>query len=752
MDVGNILIDGLSERYSVLDIEITGRVNEHAICEVKLRANEKTANVLSSFQNISINELESNQILFLGKLESVKTNHHLEVVMRLISNSVLFDLKKKKATFQDISLTYAQIADYVSKREGENIQLGKELDVPTKHVLYQYEETSWEFLKRIASMAGTYVIPTYKNPQYSMLIGTIGAEKDVPNELLEVHEQKEYQKDIVCLKTYKNLSIGEKILYNSRSFIVQSEKAVVDKGILLFEYALVSSDCFRAEYINNLDMCGLVLSGKACNIKENGIMIQFDIDQEQNSIAAYEYPWKTITGNLLYCMPEEGSKVLVNMNDDEGTEARAISCLKSNEPCYPVEMKTFVTPFNKKMHLDSENLLFSATGKSGEKNLTLLKDEDKVLVDSSGNIIINSCLGNIQLKSKVTSAASFKDINVKCTRDCVPAELVVSATIEINGNTVTVAGKERIGYLPFEDAPTEIVIDAKKWGKLALKVLFTVAVVALACVVAVALAPVAAALAGAATCTAVATASTASVVGGVIATCAIGGTAYAAATCYSQYKKDKENGIKRSPLDYLYMGIDNFCTGAIMTAPMAAIPIVNEVPGLYKFIGFGARMSASGLASLAYQWVDSTLDEIFGGDFYDADSDVGLNLICDLLCNAFGEFIGYGLDAAFSAAGNIYKAHLKPYLNITGRTAARQHLKSTMGVDAMKYWRELLYDVYRQNKVFAQNVDKLEKFFSAIPSALENYGFTFIDKNTTEYKEVEQRQYFEFDGDELVWQ
>ncbi len=555
MDIGNILIDGLSEQYSVLDLEITGRVNEHAICEVKLRANEKTANVLSSFQNIIIKEIESNEILFWGKPESVKTNHNLEVVMRLISNSVLFDLKKKKAIFQDVSLTYAQIAEYVSKREEENIQLGEELEFPTKHVLYQYEETSWEFLKRIASMAGTYVIPTYKNPQYSMLIGTIGAEKDVPDGLLEIHEQKEYQKDIVYLKTYKNLSIEQKILYDCRSFIVQSEKAVVDKGILLFEYALVSSECFRAEYINNLDMCGLVLSGKAGDIRENGIMVHFDIDQEQNSIAAHEYPWKTITSNLLYCMPEEGTRVLVNMNDDEGTEARAISCLKSNEPCYPVEMKTFVTPFDKKMQLDSNNLLFSAIGKSGEKNMTLLKNKDKVLFDSSGNIIINNYLGNIQLKSEVTIADSFKDVNVKCTRDCVPAELVVSATIEINGNTVTVAGKERIGYLPFEDAPTEIVIDAKKWGKLALKVLFTVAVVALACVVAVALAPVAAALAGAATCTAVATASTASVVGGVIATCAIGGTAYAAATCYSQYKKDKANGIKRSPLDYLYMGI-----------------------------------------------------------------------------------------------------------------------------------------------------------------------------------------------------
>lgn len=100
MDVGNILIDGLSEQYSVLDIEITGRVNEHAICEVKLRANEKTANVLSGFQNIIIKEFESSEILFLGKLESVTTNHNLEVVMRLISNSVLFDLKKRKQLFR----------------------------------------------------------------------------------------------------------------------------------------------------------------------------------------------------------------------------------------------------------------------------------------------------------------------------------------------------------------------------------------------------------------------------------------------------------------------------------------------------------------------------------------------------------------------------------------------------------------------------------------------------------------------------
>ncbi len=110
------------------------------------------------------------------------------------------------------------------------------------------------------------------------------------------------------------------------------------------------------------------------------------------------------------------------------------------------------------------------------------------------------------------------------------------------------------------------------------------------------------------------------------------------------------------------------------------------------------------------------------------------------------------MDAGFSKIGNMYKARFKPYLNITGRTEARQYLKKIGGDEAMKYWRDILYFVYKRNKVFAKSLGKLEKVFSTIPSALENYGFTFIDKNTTEYKEVEQRQYFKFDGDELVWQ
>ena len=40
------------------------------------------------------------------------------------------------------------------------------------------------------------------------------------------------------------------------------------------------------------------------------VRVKFDMDREQDEESAYWYPWRPDMGNLMYCMPEKGERVV----------------------------------------------------------------------------------------------------------------------------------------------------------------------------------------------------------------------------------------------------------------------------------------------------------------------------------------------------------------------------------------------------------------------------------------------------------
>ena len=64
------------------------------------------------------------------------------------------------------------------------------------------------------------------------------------------------------------------------------------------------------------------------------VRLHLDIDREQNAATAWDLPWRPLTGNLLYCMPERGTKAAAYFDKDEEDNITVIYNIRENgETC-----------------------------------------------------------------------------------------------------------------------------------------------------------------------------------------------------------------------------------------------------------------------------------------------------------------------------------------------------------------------------------------------------------------------------------
>ena len=171
-----IEIDGQQILWRDMTLKIDSKIGEHTVGKIKYIASLQQINIydaaidkdedikiiISGRSNISNENGASNDKIFLNgiiddiKLSEIKTGS-LVVEITCISKSIILDRIPRYRSFQDSSLTYSAIAEEINKNYGANgekiINVGEDMkEVPRMTI--QYNETDWEYLKRIASYTG----------------------------------------------------------------------------------------------------------------------------------------------------------------------------------------------------------------------------------------------------------------------------------------------------------------------------------------------------------------------------------------------------------------------------------------------------------------------------------------------------------------------------------------------------------------------------------------------------------------------
>ncbi len=59
------------------------------------------------------------------------------------------------------------------------------------------------------------------------------------------------------------------------------------------------------------------------------VQLKLDIDQGKPEQKLYPFNWVPATGNMMYMMPQEGTRVSLYFKGDEETSAVAVNCIRS---------------------------------------------------------------------------------------------------------------------------------------------------------------------------------------------------------------------------------------------------------------------------------------------------------------------------------------------------------------------------------------------------------------------------------------
>lgn len=287
---------------------------------------------------------EADETLFCGQIEQIDLKYTHGVLLALVtavSASINLDKKQHCYTFQDTSRTYAETAKAVNALEDVSIicSIGdKKLEKP----VICYQETAWEFEKRLASLQHSYIIPDILTGRPNLWFGMRkGKEINKNSSTVEVRIRKSYVdgergRAVIShsLESRGSYLLGDWMMLNGRKCVIYKKEFLLKHADIQFVYWLANEKDLETEPCYNERFNGLCLSGTVEKTRNETVQVKFDIDGKSGK---YFYPWRPDSGNALYAMPEKGSKAEVYFMNHDERQAIVIRCLhnlknKDKEP------------------------------------------------------------------------------------------------------------------------------------------------------------------------------------------------------------------------------------------------------------------------------------------------------------------------------------------------------------------------------------------------------------------------------------
>ena len=196
--------------------------------------------------------------LFCGyqeKVEIKEEGRYRIADVQAVSGTILLDQKKCNRVFQKKAQTYMGIANTVTADTEHSACILPGSDMQTGGTLIQYQETDWNFLKRMASQLGLPLVPdiSYYYPRFCL--GLPEGEKRELGEILSCDmcfDGRYYavsgkclvdREDFICydVVTRTSLSLGDRVTYEGRELLVSRKKTELAGGEVIFTYRLAGN-------------------------------------------------------------------------------------------------------------------------------------------------------------------------------------------------------------------------------------------------------------------------------------------------------------------------------------------------------------------------------------------------------------------------------------------------------------------------------------------------------------------------------
>ena len=306
------------EFVQIIKCEIQKAVNEHGYAILKgyispdreeqylLMAGEQTEVTIRAVED----EKESRQI-YCGIVEDMKIIHENALCLmelRIVPYTYLMDLKPVRRSFQLPSMTYQEVLDcvagqYQSGHALMNIGAGTAIGEP----IVQYQETDWEFVKRLASHFHGVVVPGYASSGVKLYFGLVewgGAAQMSPSAYRVQKRMDEflYKKQnrveglmeddslVFIVEDQELYEAGELVEMNGRTLYVERSESRLDGHQLWNTYCLRTKGGLRVPRQYNEKVIGASLDGRVTRVRADVVQISLKADAKEEAGNGFPFP------------------------------------------------------------------------------------------------------------------------------------------------------------------------------------------------------------------------------------------------------------------------------------------------------------------------------------------------------------------------------------------------------------------------------------------------------------------------------
>ena len=423
----------------ILECSIYSKYGEHTKAEIKAAVKSEEAkaalnNAAEKKIEILGKDIDSSieQVLFVGSIQCIAINEegqYTTICLNAVSNTWKMDIKRRSRSFQNPELTYKKVAEAVAQ-EYEAAVLWNIPDKKLEQPLIQYKETDYQFLKRVVSHVQNDVLTGDSSDKISICAGIENGIKTTTVDLkrnnyavIPFYIQREGRKQQNRMLGYRlehmdYIRTGDLLQIEGSPFYVMEAETVYTRGALECTCRAFPKQCFHVEKIPAQTLSGAVLNGRVLETRQEMVKLHLDIDKEQSVAEAYEFPWQPVTGNMLYCMPEIGTKAALCFDGPKESTGRVIYSIRENSDAYGglpyYGNKYFTTDKGKRMYLNTLEMgLANMAGGSAEisikDGLSLdVNTVHKVSIQAEGKIELKG--ENVKIKTPIEATMVRKDV------------------------------------------------------------------------------------------------------------------------------------------------------------------------------------------------------------------------------------------------------------------------------------------------------------------------------------------------------
>lgn len=416
------------------DLAIKRTINEHATAALTMRIKdewkEEYMGTLAKETWVRITGVdkadagEMNTVLFYGIVTGYsfkQDGYETLMKLNLTSGTILMDLKQHFRVFQREETLCADIHRKITAAypDGQVLCVEGGQD-KTEGVLVQFQETDWEFLKRLAGRGGFYLVPDALKKGVKYTIGLPeGTKRTIETDKMQTKlDFSEYMEksrngmtslqstDMVelVIESREIFQLGDVIPYSGKEYVICKIQTSYQGAECSHAYFLRTKEALKVLPIENKALQGCSFDAVITGVSKDKVQAEI-MQDEWNAIDGkkwflYSTVYSSADGTGWYCMPEIGDSVRFYVPDKSENSFILSAVHKETDSARQnPDYKSLKTKYGKEILFTPDSILM--TNNSGmmvelndSEGITIVSDKD-IYIQADENLTISSSAASL---------------------------------------------------------------------------------------------------------------------------------------------------------------------------------------------------------------------------------------------------------------------------------------------------------------------------------------------------------------------